>query len=142
MIKQQSKALWLNQGDQCTRAFITKMKQKKLQAYVYAIKDKEGGWQEGFENVAHVMTEFYQQLLGTQLIVREPIDKEIIQKGSILDIKEQLQLIAPFSDKDIKEAMFSIHPMKSPGLDGYSSSFLEKHGVTLEAKYARQSRNS
>ena len=36
------------------------------------------------------MTKFYQQLLGTQVIVREPIDKEIMHEGSILDIKQHL----------------------------------------------------
>jgi len=57
---------------------MARMKQKEVQAYIYAIKDKQGEWKEGFKNVAHVMTEFYQNLLGTQVIIREPIDKEIM----------------------------------------------------------------
>jgi len=36
------------------------------------------------------MAEFYQKLLGTQVIVREPIHKKIIQEGSMLDIEQQL----------------------------------------------------
>ena len=116
---------------------MAKMKQKKLQAYAYAIKDKEEDWQEGFEKVAHVMTKFYQQLLGTQVIVKKPLDKEVIQEGRMLDIEQQLQLIASFSDKDIKEAMFSIHPMKSPGLDGYSSSFFREAWADIGPKICR-----
>jgi len=36
-----------------------KNEQRKMQAYVYTIKDKEGDWKKGFEKVAHVMTEHY-----------------------------------------------------------------------------------
>jgi len=43
---------------------------------------------------------------------------------------------------DIKEAMFSIHPMKSPGLDRYSSSFFREVWGDIGTKYAGQSRNS
>ena len=57
---------------------MARMKQKEVQAYIYAIKDKQGEWKEGFKNVALVMAEFYQNLLGTQVIIREPIDKEIM----------------------------------------------------------------
>jgi len=75
--------------------------------------------------------------LGTQVIVREPLDKEAMQEGSLLDIKQQLQIIAPFSEKDIKEAMFSIHPMMSPGPDGYSSSFFREAWADIGPKIYR-----
>ena len=87
LIKQQSRALWMNQGDRCIKAFMVKMKQKRLQAYVYAIKDKDGEWQEGFENVSQVMNEFYRNLLGTQVVGREPIDIEVMQEGRVLDVE-------------------------------------------------------
>ncbi|KAJ8423957.1 hypothetical protein Cgig2_007561 [Carnegiea gigantea] len=61
-MKQQSKVLWLNQGDICTRTFIAKMKQRQMQAYVYAIKDGLGQTVEGFSNVAQLIL----QLTGYQ----------------------------------------------------------------------------
>ena len=74
------------------------------------------------------MTAYYQKLLGKQMISRENIDKEVMQEGHMLQIEQQLQLIAPFSKRDIKEAMFSLHPVKSPSPDGYSSSVSKQHG--------------
>ena len=44
-------------------------------------------------------------------------------KEAMLRVDQQLQLIAPFLDADIKEAICSILLDKSPRPDGYSSSF-------------------
>ncbi|KAJ8431666.1 hypothetical protein Cgig2_008598 [Carnegiea gigantea] len=84
LIKQQCKQQWLNYGDQGSRFFITKMKQKKLYNYVYAIKDKRGNRREGFAEVTRVMA----------------------QEGHSATI-----LSIPF--------------IKSPGPDGFSSSFFK-----------------
>ncbi|KAJ8423194.1 hypothetical protein Cgig2_023385 [Carnegiea gigantea] len=105
LIKQQSKAIWLSQGDQCTQAFMARIKQRKMQAYVYVLKDDSGILKEGFGEVAQIMLR----------ISREPIDREVMMEGTVVDLEQQMQLIAPFTDKDIKDAMFSIHSVKSPG---------------------------
>ena len=55
LIKQQSKQQQLNYGDQCSKIFFAKMKQRKLHNYVYAIKDDRGNRREGFIEVARVM---------------------------------------------------------------------------------------
>ena len=35
-------------------------------------------------------------------------------------------LLAPFTDADVKEALFSMHPDKSPGPDGMNPAFYKK----------------
>ena len=45
--------------------------------------------------------------------------------GKVLSIEQQLGLCAPFSDNDIKNALFSIPHTKSPGPDGFSSGFFK-----------------
>ncbi|KAJ8419294.1 hypothetical protein Cgig2_026468 [Carnegiea gigantea] len=47
---EESKVIWLNQGDQCNRIFMVKIKQRQLQAYVYSILDEDGTKVEGFNN--------------------------------------------------------------------------------------------
>lgn len=36
-------------------------------------------------------------------------------------------LMQPFEEKEVKEALFSMHPDKSPGLDGINPGFFQKH---------------
>ena len=77
------------------------------------------------------------------MIEREPIDTTMVQEGKVLEVEQQLQLIAPITEKDIKEAIFSIHPMKSPGPDSHNSSFFREtwsHG-RLGLKYAELFKN-
>ena len=69
---------------------MAKMKRRQLQAYVYSILDEDGTKVEGFGNVAQVMTAYYQNFLGNQTISRENIDKDVMQKGNLLTIEQQM----------------------------------------------------
>jgi len=64
LIKQQCKAEWLSFGDECSRVFMAKMKQRKAWTCIYHIRDQHEQRVEGFEAVSKVMTNFYQKLLG------------------------------------------------------------------------------
>ena len=44
--------------------FFAMVKQRKLATYIYATNDEHGNWVEGFDNVGHIMVNFYQTLLG------------------------------------------------------------------------------
>ncbi|KAJ8425317.1 hypothetical protein Cgig2_020955 [Carnegiea gigantea] len=46
---QQCKLEWIKFGDDSTRLFYAKAKQRKLSSYIYTLKDQEGGLVEGFE---------------------------------------------------------------------------------------------
>ncbi|KAJ8437358.1 LOW QUALITY PROTEIN: hypothetical protein Cgig2_023463 [Carnegiea gigantea] len=121
LIKQQCK---ITQGDECLRFFFTKAKQRKLATYIYTIHDAENIEVEGFEKVGKVMLAFYTKLLGHPSIIRRPIDKEIIEQGPVLS-QEQLTLCKPFTHAEIKEVIFSIPNIKSPGPDGFGSGFFK-----------------
>ena len=43
---------------------------------------------EGFEEVARVFVEYYQDLLGEQPIIRDQIDKRVMQIGAILSVEQ------------------------------------------------------
>ncbi|KAH0743029.1 hypothetical protein KY290_031022 [Solanum tuberosum] len=48
-----------------------------------------------------------------------------LKAGRILDNTEQFELIRPYTEKEVKQAMFSIDKNKSPGPDGYGSDFFQ-----------------
>jgi len=66
LIKQQSKMEWIKYGDDSTRLFYAKAKQRKLSSYIYALKDHEGGQVEGFEEVDQTMFRYYKDMLVEQ----------------------------------------------------------------------------
>ncbi|KAJ8424331.1 hypothetical protein Cgig2_003526 [Carnegiea gigantea] len=73
---------------------------------------------EGFDQVGDVMLSFYKDLLGQTSLQRHPIDPGIVLQGKVLSPEQQIDLYKPFTDKDIKDALFSIPNVKSPGPDG------------------------
>jgi len=66
LIKQQSKAEWVGYGDECSRYFMAKIKQRKAMTCIYQLQDKQGQWVQGFDEVAGIITDFYTDLLGKQ----------------------------------------------------------------------------
>jgi len=75
---------WLNLGDDNTRLFFTKSKQRKMATFIYSLKDINGTMVEGFNNVGKVLLQYYEHLLGPQQITRTPIDMEVIKRGCVL----------------------------------------------------------
>lgn len=122
---QQCKLDWIKYWDDCTRFFFARAKQRKLATYIYNIKDANGTEVEGFDQVGDVMLSFSKDLLGQIPFQRQPIDPVTISQGAILSPEQQIDLCKPFNGKDIKEAMFSIPNLKSPGPDGFSSGFFK-----------------
>ena len=125
LLIQQCKIEWIKYGDDCTRFFFARVKQRNLTTYVDTIQDATGAEVEGFEQVGEVMLSFYKDLLGQTPLRRHPIDPSILSQGSVLSPEQQLDLWKPFNDKDIKDAMFSIPSHKSPGPEGFSNGFFK-----------------
>ncbi|XP_062103701.1 uncharacterized protein LOC133814803 [Humulus lupulus] len=80
---------------------------------------------EKYEDVVAHFLHHFQSILGSQSKASGPIQKECFMHGNILSLEQQLVLIKPFSKKDVKNAMFSISSIKSPGPDGYGSGFFK-----------------
>jgi len=55
----------------------------------------------------------------------------VIQLGLTLNCEDQIGLCKEFSDKDIKEALFSILNFKSLGPDGYNNGFFKSSWGTI-----------
>jgi len=69
---------------------------------IYTMRDHTDQWVEGFEEVAEVMTNFYQDLLGEKEHHRSKVDHQVISQGHCLSIDQQIQLCQPFTDSEIK----------------------------------------
>jgi len=54
---------------------------------IYTLKDQNDQWVEGFEDVAEVMTKFYQELLEKKEQHRTEIDNQVLNQGKYLSIE-------------------------------------------------------
>ncbi|KAJ8419500.1 hypothetical protein Cgig2_026412 [Carnegiea gigantea] len=123
LIKQQSKAEWIGFGDECSKYFMAKIRQRKAMTSIFQLKDKHDQWVEGFEAVADTITDFYKDLLGKHESQRSQVDPQVTEYGQTLSLEQQINLYQPFKETEIKQAFFSIRNFKSPGSDGFNSGF-------------------
>jgi len=79
----------------------------------------------GFHAVSSHLQGYFKNLLGPSSTTRIPVDPSIISLGNTLPVDMQHLLCAPFTDTDIRDAIFSIPVLKSPGPDGFGSGFFK-----------------
>lgn len=62
-------------------------------------------------------------MLGITSPSKRQIQQAVIDEGRVLTIDQQLMLLQMVTEEEIKEALWSIPVHKSPGPDGFGSSF-------------------
>ena len=72
---------------------------------------------------AQVITGHFKQALGQQTTTGGHVQLRILQNGPILTVAQQVGLITPFTGKEIKDAIWSIPSIKSPGPNGFNTCF-------------------
>lgn len=120
---QKSKATWIRLGDDNTKYFHSVIKKRKLQQSVTQIQDEHGVTQIDPIVIAGVFVKFYRNLLGEVGGSRRHAYTGFLKNGPTLEAVQQLNLIKTFTEREVKEAMFSICINKSPGSDGYGGGF-------------------
>ncbi|CAM9000705.1 unnamed protein product [Rhodiola kirilowii] len=48
------------------------------------------------------------------------------------------RLVAPFTDGEVKRALFQMHPIKAPGVDGFTALFFQSNWKTVGKDVTRE----
>ncbi|XP_062085954.1 uncharacterized protein LOC133792064 [Humulus lupulus] len=120
--------------EQATREQYTKI--YKAYSLFLAQKAKTSWAKNGDENTA-IFHASLRQLLGSTMSQRSQVNQSIIDLGPKISDMHLNLLQADFTAQEVKEAIFSIPGMKSPGPDGFGSSFYQDNwnlvGAEVEA---------
>ena len=88
--------------------------------------DHEDGVIEGQNNLKTYITQFYKELFGEPGNSHFSLDEEWIQDIPQVTREENNILSRPFSEKEIKDAIFQMERNKAPGPDGFPAEFYQK----------------
>lgn len=115
--------LWLKEGDKNTRYFHTSASTRKRQNSLGNICNDQGEWCANSDEVDALIGAYFKSLFsagGVQTAeVIQCVDTKVISEHNSM-------LLAPFSAIKVKEAVFGMHPDKSPGPDGMNPTFYQK----------------
>lgn len=122
--RQRSKELWFREGDHNIKYFHAATKMRTKVNHIHNLQDKEGttlGWGIGLQET---MVEYFTELFTTSNTDwRDVID--CVTRG-ITDDQNNM-LLRSVDEQKVKNAIFSMHPDKSPGTDGMSPGFYQKY---------------
>ncbi|GJT54711.1 hypothetical protein Tco_0989765 [Tanacetum coccineum] len=126
-LKQKAKVEWLRVGDSNTAFFHKMVKSKINRSRIEAVLDANNVMHEGTDVIDSFVTH-YSNFLGVQGSTSPLNTTNLFLKR--LDVSKALNMCREVSNKEVKEAMFSIGNNKAPGPDGYSSLFFKNHGTS------------
>jgi hypothetical protein len=88
--------------------------------------DQDEGKIEGVEALKTYITSFYRKLFGPPEENSFSLDESIIGDMAQVSQAENDFLTAPFSEEEVKEAIFAMEHNKAPGPDGFPAEFYQK----------------
>eukprot|EP00253_Pinus_taeda_P010145 PITA_10145 len=121
-----SRQLWLKEGDKNTAYFHKQATARKIRNNVNAITDSEGNHHNNQESIKRAASLHYKSLLTKN---QEEVDySELLQhlpKSITQEVNDSLN--REIAEEEIRKAIWTLQPDKSPGLDGFPINFYRDH---------------
>ncbi|XP_074369678.1 uncharacterized protein LOC141711143 [Apium graveolens] len=93
------------------------------------IKDANGVWQEEKEDIQRVIEDYFSELFTASNLQGSLSDREVVKQVSDLENEE---LLGEITGEEVKEAIFSMHPDKASGIDGFNPAFYQAFWSVVE----------
>lgn len=121
-IKQKAKIRWLADGDENTRYFhgIVNNNLKKNRIHGLNIS---GSWETDPEKLKEAARDFFEKKFQDSNPVRPSITSHFFKK---ISDSQRVWLEEPFSEQEVKEAVWNCGYNKAPGPDGFTLEFVRK----------------
>jgi hypothetical protein len=125
MWRQRSRILWLSAGDRNTRFFHIRASRLREQNKIVKLKKLDGQFTVNEQELGEITTEFYKTLYTSDSTenMEAVLDTVPVKVSPEMNAK----LIAPYTEAEVKEALFQMFPIKSPGPDGFPAHFFQRH---------------
>ncbi|XP_062104315.1 uncharacterized protein LOC133815494 [Humulus lupulus] len=136
-LRQRSKVKWLQQGDENTSYFHAYLKKRKVENRIATFVTDQGAVNDKFTEVVDHFLNHFHGYMGSRNTTTMRLNVECLEKGTRLNLEQQLDLLKPFSNKEIKKVLFNIPDVKYPGPDGYGSGFFKSMWPVLGAEVCR-----
>ncbi|KAJ8754033.1 hypothetical protein K2173_001931 [Erythroxylum novogranatense] len=122
--KQRSKQHWLTVGDSNSKFFHLMASHRHRKNFITKLKNSSGEWIDWDFGLPNMILEYFQQLFTSSRGDTAPILNAV--EGKVTPLQNEL-LLAPYTVEEIKTAVFSMHPDKSLGPDGFNPGFFQTY---------------
>ena len=121
LLCQKARANWFKSGDSCTKFFHSTLRWRRLKNEIKGVEVR-GQWCEEPPTVRIEAKKMFENRFKASR------DFEVVLEGvefKALTQKDNDSLVAEFSEKEVKEAVWQCDGSKSPGPDGFNFNFIK-----------------
>ncbi|KAL0411141.1 UNVERIFIED_CONTAM: putative mitochondrial protein [Sesamum latifolium] len=130
--RQRGKIQWLKGGDKNTSFFHAAASTRKRINSIHRLRDAHGNWLEEVEDIQGWIKTYFRGVFRSG----NPSEEDMEAGTTALSprVTEEMgdELLQPFSEEEVTNALFHMAPLKSPGPDGMPSIFFHKHWYILK----------
>lgn len=121
MWQQRSRVEWLTSGDRNTKIFHLRASIRRKKNTIRALQNSLGVLTDDLEELKAMVHEFYKTLYTTEGVSNMEAVLNCVPAKVTAEMNELL--CAPYSNEEVKAALFQMFPTKVPGPDGFLAHF-------------------
>ncbi|XP_021715330.1 uncharacterized protein LOC110683265 [Chenopodium quinoa] len=124
--QQRAKTKWDDLGDSHSRLLFSKFQSRKRKNKILGLRDSTGCWHQDTAQINSITLHFYKELYSASPEISTS-DTDWWDSLCLpsLSSTQRAFLMEPFTSEEIRSAIFSINDGKSPGPDGFPSTFFK-----------------
>ncbi|CAM8912119.1 unnamed protein product [Rhodiola kirilowii] len=136
MWSQRSRISWLSEGDNNTKYFHLKANARRRVNTISSLIDSEGRSVSSLDDIERVAVSYFRGLFTS---TSHMPDSEIIDSlqciPRLVSVDHSRVLMNPYTEYEIKVALFQLYPYKAPGLDGYPAGFFQRFWNVIKVDF-------
>jgi predicted metal-dependent phosphoesterase TrpH len=121
---QRSRVNWMANGDRNTTYFHNYARARKKRNLIMKLKDSDGVLREENSQLKGIITNYFTDLFSSEV---DATNINLLQKVKPrVSAEMNERLLAPFTEEEVKKALFAIGDFKAPETDGMHAIFFKK----------------
>ncbi|XP_042499747.1 uncharacterized protein LOC122077927 [Macadamia integrifolia] len=132
---EKAKLRWMKNGDCNSKIFHLSVKLRRLKNQITSLKKEDGTWVSDQQGISSYVSDFFEKFHeGDAVTVHNDLLDNIPR---VLEEEDVAGLEIVPSGDEIKQAVWDLDPVSSPGPDGFPGSFFRRCWAIVEGDFCR-----